>query len=124
MATIDVSELMEDPDFIDDIQIIARTQTVDQYGKGQTEEVAPRDAIGVVQPATSGKVLERLPEGIRISDVITIWTKEKLKTDENDAYSDLVVWNGERYTVKNAMPYGNWGDGYIQADCVREKPSL
>lgn len=53
-----------------------------------------------VQPA-SGTDLERLPEGLRTTDIVTVFTSDALRVaNETSGYkSDRVVFQGEEYEV-------------------------
>ena len=50
MAQISVTELLEDPDFVDPIQVITRTTTVNGLGENILTETV-LNTFGSVQPA-------------------------------------------------------------------------
>lgn len=122
MALVDVTELLTDPDFVDALTLIARVTTVNSKGENVLSEQS-FCSIGSVQPAT-GKTLQRLPEALRLADVSSFWIKGKVPVDGVDVYPDLIVWKNQRYAVQNIQDFTNWGQGWCEGTCVREKPSL
>jgi len=121
MAFIDVSELLLDPDFIDPVQVIHRSTSIDQYGSNVITEVC-FPTVASVQP-TTGRDLERLPEALRVKDVRTFYLKADLVADGDGRYPYVIVYRSQRYQVINTKPWLNWGQGWNEGLCVREKPS-
>lgn len=122
MGQIDVTELLHDPDFVGPLTIIHRVPTVNALGENTLSET-PLVTIGVVEPA-SGKTLQRLPDALRSADVSSFWVKGEIQTDGSGQYPDILVFNGKRYAVQNVLDYTNWGAGWCEGVCVREKPTL
>lgn len=121
MALIDVSELMSDPDFIDDFQIVRRSATVNNYGENEITENTI-NANGSIQSG-NGDTLKRLPDGVQLSDVVTIYSNFPIYAERKDNYADIVIICGERYQVVLVTPWRNWGTGYNRIDAVMEKPN-
>jgi hypothetical protein len=122
MAQVDVSAAMLDPDFVQSVTILRRSPTVDQYGQNQLlDKIIP--TIGSVQPAT-GKALMRLPEAFRVADVKSFWLKDTIVADSRCQYPDVLVADGQRYAVQLVFDWSDWGQGWTEGTCVREKPSL
>lgn len=115
MALIDVSELMVDPDFADEIQIVRSIQSVDATGLAQRAQQT-YDAIGVVQ-AGSGDQLELLPESQRTKSNMTVYTQFQLQEATDTTEADVVLWQGKSYRVMVTSQWTNWGGGYTQATC-------
>ena len=120
MADLDVTENLEDPDFTDTVGLITRSAVVNDKGKNVLTEVGPVDITAVVQPAGK-EALIFLPEGVRLSDSITIIYQGKLSTQRAGGYSDVILWQGDRYEVE-AIPgnWQNWGAGFTHALCILE----
>ena len=80
---------------------------------GRTENVETEiDAVGNIQPANA-ETLERLPEGDRNGDAISIYTPTELTSGTDSVQADVVIYNNARYLVKTAW---NWGDyGFCHA---------
>lgn len=122
MGQVDVSSILADPEMVDPIVHIHRKSWVNEYGENVlTEQGFP--TYGSVQPA-SGKTLMRLPELYRVVNVMSFWLRGKIITDGSSKYPDLLVFNGQRYAVQVVFDWTNWGDGWCEGTCVREKPAL
>lgn len=123
MALIDVSELLLDPDFVNPIQIIRRTSSVNSMGENVIDSETVIDTFGSVQPAKY-KDIQRLPEALRIEDVRSFYVKMEILQDGTSVYPDLIVWGGERFAVKTCAPWLNFGQGWNEGIAVREKPTV
>lgn len=121
MAQLDVSDLLLDPEFVDDITLINRTTEVDEFGMNILEE-EEFDTIGSVQPA-SYKQIQRLPEALRQADVRSFFVKMEIKTDGSTVYPDLIEFQGRRYQVQSVAPWLNYGRGWCEGICVEETPA-
>lgn len=122
MALVDVSDLLVDPDFVNDMSLIHRVPTIDIYGQQSLVETQV-DTIGVAEPS-SGRDLERLPDALRIKDVYTFWIKAQIVADGTSAYPDLILFNTNRYEVELILDWMNWAPGWCQCVAVRAAPSL
>lgn len=121
MAQLEISEIILDPDFTDPVQLIHRKPFVDQYGQNQLEEeVIP--TFGSVQPI-SGKMLQRVPDALKVSDVRTFWIQGTIVSDGQCQYPDLIVFRGQRFAVQTVLDWMNFGESYCEGLCVREKPT-
>lgn len=120
MADIDVSELLLDPDFVNDLQLIHRTATVNSFGKNVIVELTPVDTVGSVQPA-SQKDIMRMPEAMRLKDVRAFWIKAAILTDGSSQYPDIIVFSGKRFQVFAVEPWNNYGEGWNKGICVAEE---
>ena len=80
---LELGTLLDDPDFVIGFQVARRTRTTDDHGRAVTEEeILP--ARGAVQSATPEE-LERLPEGDRHKESISVWTLFALRDGNTDA---------------------------------------
>lgn len=121
MALVDVTELLSDPDFVDPVTQIKRVSQANSFGENVITSV-PFETIGSVQPA-SGKVINRLPEALRVADVKSFWIKGEITATEPGKYTDIIVCKGKRYQVQSVQDWSNFGEGYCEGTCVMEKPS-
>lgn len=121
MGNIDVTEILVDPDFIDPLVLIHRKPIVDSYGENTLTE-QPVSTFGSVQPV-SGKTLQRLPEALRVANVSSFWIKGKIVSDGSCQYPDVISFRGSRYAVQMVFDWTNWGEGWCEGTCVREKPT-
>lgn len=122
MAKLDVSFLMNDPDFVDPVSIVRRTTTINDYGENQLGETTIT-AIASVQ-AADGETLASLPEAARLTDVRNIFTKTELIQDENGKYSDVIIWQGKRYILMHVRPWDNFGAGWFKGVMQYEGASV
>jgi len=122
MAGIDITELLTDPDFCDQVQIVRRTKTVNNFGEGVLTSASPVNATMVVQPA-SGDILKKLPEGAVLTEYIQVWFRGSLSLQTVNGYSDIIVWQGRRFECYTPDDFSNYGAGYVSALCILEAPN-
>lgn len=122
MALIDTSDLLLDPDFLNALTLIHRKPRVDEFGQNILTET-PFATVGSVQPA-SGKTLMRLPEALRVADVSSFWIQGTIQADGTSQYPDIIVFRGNRYQVQTVQDWMNYGNGFCEGTCVREKVTL
>lgn len=122
MGQIDVTELLLDPDFVDPVVLTHRKPLVDNFGQNTLTEQSFQ-TVGSVQPI-SGKTLARLPEALRIANVMSFWIQGTIVSDGNCQYPDVISFKGVRFAVQMVFDWTNWGAGWCEGTCVREKPTL
>lgn len=119
MALIDVSDLLRDPDFTNIVGLIRRSSSINGHGEHVMAETAC-NIVASVQ-GVNAEDIARLPEGARLSDIITVYYRGDLQPESKGGYSDLIIWQGRRYTVKTVDEnFMNFGAGYTRALCVME----
>lgn len=109
--SLDVSYLLDDPDFCVAFAIERCTEAVDDKGRGElTREVIPWQ--GVIQPATPHE-LERLPEADRDKETITVYSREPLRPGQRPEGTapDIILWHARRYEVTSVEAW----IGYVRA---------
>ncbi len=114
MATIDVSELMDDPDFVDGVTVFRRNTAIGSNGRQTITEIRTDNVNAIVQPA-SGDVVAKLPEGARIDGAMSVWTRYTLRAMATGVQPDEIEWRGRRYVVSTLNDFDNWGAGYTNA---------
>lgn len=119
MALIDTSDLLLDPDFADSATLITRASSVNSYGEHVMVET--QSTITVVVQGANTEVIDRMPEGARLSDIITVHYRGKLNAESVNGYADVIVWQGKRYQVKEVEEdFMNYGAGFTKANCILE----
>lgn len=118
---IDISELIDDPDFAAPFAVTRVTNSVVQSGPA-AGELAPTHAqvgpyTGVIQPNGSPDALLVLPEGLRSNRAIVIWARERLYNggdfSARDEISDYITHDS---TIWRVFATKNWSQhGYWQA---------
>lgn len=122
MANLDCSELMTDPDFVDDISIITRFTQVNYLGENIIKETE-QFTVGSVQPASYVEI-QKLPEAMRVADVSSFWVKGDLIVASNPGeYPSILVFKGRRYQVQKIADWSNFGQGYQSGTCIVERPA-
>lgn len=119
MAKIDVSELLLDPDFLDTVTLIRRSVTIDTHGEAVIAETSSSVKMSV--QGSNTETLLRMPEGARLSDLITVYYRGVLTAESVGGYADVIVWGGRRYQVKEVPEdFSNYGGGFMMANCLLE----
>jgi hypothetical protein len=118
MANIDVSDLLADPDFVDDMKIISRKSSENSYGENKLAEVCT-DTVGSIQPV-SGKTLMRLPEALRVLNLKSFWVRGEIIAAAPGKYTDQLLFKGVRYNIQTVNDWTNWGEGWCEGTCIAE----
>jgi galactose-6-phosphate isomerase len=114
MPSLDVSGVLDDPDFSDDSLICMRNpQSMGSDGRAISVPV-PIPFSGVVTPI-SGQDLNRKPDGEYMTGSISIITRFILFSGQTGYSADVVKWNGRSYTVSEVKDYSLFGSGFIDA---------
>ena len=115
MASLDVSDVLDDPDFLDTtLMLRPRAVTVGQDGiASSTDGWLP--FAGVVIP-DGGQDLIQSGEGDAVQGDITIYTRTELTAGDSQRAADTVLWDGDPYRVINAQAW-RYGSGYFRAVC-------
>lgn len=126
MPMIDMSAALCNPFTIDQFNVIRRTETVNDNGRGVLTPTTIQGVYGVV---TQEKVKEihRRDDGSLPSAIIGIVTKFALTNNVQGLQADIVLWHGNQWLVQEIMDYSSWGEGFIKAtgflqDVVLVKP--
>src|SRR4051794_6728959 len=110
MANISVSELLFDPDFVDQCIVIRNEEIVGDDGVATyTEHRIP--IVASIQPS-SGDVLDINPDLIRTGGTYEIITTFPLVTATDVTKSDSVIWRETEFTVISVARFGNFGGQY------------
>ena len=119
MATIDVTRVLRNPRFQSACTHITRTAAVGATGRGSLAETET-DIQAVIQPA-SAQDIQKLPEGARQSEAIAVWADRLILAMRSGGYSDIIIYNSQRYEVKTAETWMNYGKGYTKAVATRQE---
>ena len=100
-----------------DYTITRRTPAARVNGVEQDPTSATFIIEACVQPA-SGRQLQRLPDGMRQSETIAVYTSTELKTIESAPLADLISFKGKSYELANVKPFDDLGNYF---ECVAVK---
>lgn len=116
MPTLDVTDVLLSPEFLDTTLVVKRSeQTVDNDGFAQNT-VTQTQFAGVV---TVDRSLEakRMQAGQVINGAILIVTTYRLTSGNTGVDADIVTYRGRDYRVTFVDPYTAYGAGFVQAHC-------
>ena len=90
------------------ITITHRTESPRLLGRTQPPTTVVVSAKASVQP-TSGRDLQRLPEGKGTQDLISVWTLAELLLGDvgSGILPDLILYQGSTYEVEHVEPWTN-----------------
>lgn len=108
---IDVSELMQDPDFASMVQILRPGMpTVANEGVYTPGEDEVINRVMIVQPASAEDRVNYLPEGERQLDAVKIYSDQLLNMADGDqVQSDKIIWLGNNFRIAFAKPWQQHG---------------
>jgi hypothetical protein len=116
-----VSELLFDPEYVDEIVQIKRAPSVNLRGENILGKVNVK-TVGCVVPA-SGKTIFKLPEDFRVADLYEFIIQGTITATAPGKYSDQLVFKGEVFNVQLVFDYSNWGAGFCAGTCIRQVPA-
>lgn len=114
---LDLSVLMQDPDFARQVILRRVVSSVSQYGETVLTAQTDRTISASVQ-ALSAERLAQLPEGSRLSDSIEVYSAERLITKTETEYADRIVVDDVVYEAHDRDDNLSLG-AYNVAICVR-----
>jgi len=115
MPLLDVSELLGDPMFADDITVIRSTRSVSTGGR-TVDTPSSYNTYGNVQPASEAQ-LQQLPDLERVGSYISVVTPFPLYCLTDTTAPDQVKWNHGTYRVAVVRDYTTYGSGFVEALC-------
>lgn len=113
VASLDVSDLLTDPDFCDPIVIQRNSQSVTAQGLGVT--TPSQVQIGACVVPAGSLDLYRGMDAELLKGKIHIYTRFPLTAGENGITADIVFWRGRQYTVSAVDDFSNFGIGFVDA---------
>lgn len=122
---LNIGELITDPDFCQDLQVIRRTG-VWSNGRFITKDETI-DTYGIIDPQVTEE-MQFNPDGVLIRGLIKVYTHmnlyttRKAATQTSDGYiSDIVKWQESNYIVLSEDNYLDYG--YRAYTCQLEEAS-
>lgn len=114
MADLDVSDVLDDPDFNVTVDVVRTAVATMSSGLAEAQP-APVSIVAVVIP-DAGMDLIQTGEGDAIQADITVYTRFDLTQGDALYGADIVYWQGDPYRVIRSQPYA-FGSGYTRAAC-------
>lgn len=116
MATLDVSFVLRDARFFDNLIVVKNTQQIGTNGRATNFRI--NTPIKGVVTANNGFTLDRLADGSVVKGAITIHTKHPLASGQNGEDADEIIWRNKHYIVQNVSDYAHVGKGFVCAVCI------
>ena len=117
---INVAELLTDPDFSQTFQLIRFDGVFANEGEYTQTQSPPINIVGVIQPAKQTDVVQFMPEGERLGNLIVVYCSQEIKaSDAKSQESDIVVWRGNQYRVVQAKPWLDHGYWQVFAEGIQ-----
>ncbi len=116
MPFIDVTDVLTDPDFADEITVRRRAETINGYGEAD-RTVTTISGVSAVVTVGSQKPLERNADGQVQPNTITVHSMFRLLDARVGQQPDVVTYNGQEFTVKKVFDWSRYGAGFICAEC-------
>lgn len=117
MPSLDVTDILLDPDFCEELVVQRRAETIN--GKGRAQK-----AVTVIDPAPFGVVLpqndvpmQRGPDQQNLPRLLQVHTPFRLRGPAPGFQPDIIIWNGDPFVVNKVHDFSRFGQGFIQADC-------
>lgn len=119
--SLDVSEVLTSPEFMDTVDVIRRSQVTNQFGEPVI--TSTKITISAVVTNAGPNDLKRLPEAQLFDSVISVITQFRLRGVSKDKTGasfqpDLVVWDGATYIVSTLDNYSRFGAGFMESLCT------
>jgi Na+/citrate or Na+/malate symporter len=112
---------MTDPDFVGQIQHVSRKTVQNSYGENILTDCTA-NTVGSVQPIST-KDIQKIPEAMRIANMLTFFIKGTIVASAPGKYSDILIFQGQRFQVMTVNDWSAWGAGYCEGMCIAEIPS-
>jgi hypothetical protein len=117
---INVADLLSNPDFAQTFQIIRSSGSFSNEGEYSMSLLTTLSMLGVIQPAKQQDVVQFMPEGERLGNLIVVYCAQELKaSDAKSQESDIIIWHSNRYRVAQAKPWLDHGYWQVFAEGIQ-----
>ena len=113
MALLDVSEVLEDPLFTSTVILVTAAEGFDSLGNPVWLNTSEKAIQAVV--TSDLKEMLRIPEELRIAGSILVrFPADLVPEGWSGTGFDEIIWNGQKYTVKDTGDYAQFGRGFLR----------
>lgn len=112
MPDLDVSDVLDDPMFEDQCDVMRRPETLVD-GRMQTGEVWFRK-VSIVITQQDPATLMRREDGVTVPRRIFVASRFRFYGASQGYQPDAIHWNGTVYYVEEVLPYTRYGDGFVE----------
>lgn len=107
---IDLSELMDDPEFTQAFTLRRRTGSFANEGEFTQAVPVELPLVGAIQPASPADLVRFQAEGERRNAMIKAWSDTEMHTSDGAGQQpDEIVWHGTVYRVIECVPWADHG---------------
>lgn len=116
--TIQVGDLVNDPDFATTFSVIRRTESIDSYGVSSLTTTTFNNVTGVITAEGEPLAVPMAQEedSTYARQTLIIYTQFRLYDPLTGYQPDLVVYFGNTYMIHKVTNYSTFG--YYRADCL------
>lgn len=116
MPLLDVTEVLLDPDFCEELVVKRRTQVVDNRGiASYLEQIL--NPIGVVTQGNPASVQRAADYTVAKGNILVHAYAFVFQEPMEDGACDIVLWNGNNYMVRKSYDWSTYGVGFTAAEC-------
>ena len=117
MPSLDVSDVLLDPDFMSK-GILHKRISIVVNDKGRSETKIAESKFNGVVTTNDGDKLDRHSDGTIIKGSINIHTRFVLSEGDADHQADEITWQGREYIVSQVLSNTQYGRGFVKAICI------
>lgn len=114
MPLIDMTDLLSDQDFSDDITVRRRTETISDGGVAEVED-ANLTMRGIV--TVDGEPVVQDSDYLHAQAIIEVHVPERLYDAATGYQPDVVVYGGLDFQVRKVSDFSRFGRGFCSAVC-------
>ena len=116
MPLLDVSDILLDPDFCEQLTVLRNPQSVANTGNAVVVPVT-LNPYGVVNPNSREETLRTDDYQSARQSITVLAYNFQFFNPSNGYSSDSVIWNGDTYAVVKVDNWMKYGIGYSKAEC-------
>ena len=114
MPSVDVSDVLFDPDLADIFDVVRQTEVVNDQGRSVVQSTRMCNIVGVIT-ATAPADLQRRDDGQMMPQKISVVTVFRLRGPAPGFQPDQIVYGGTTFTVTEILPFSRFGKGFVEA---------
>lgn len=122
MPTLDFSDVILSPELNDRFSLIRRTEVVSDAGRGAVSEVQTDNHIGIVTFGSGGN--KRDEDAQNASRTLNVITKVRLREAAPGVQPDVILYDGQRFTITKVEPWHRTGSGFVVAQALLQAASV
>lgn len=116
MPSLDVSDVLLDPDFMT-MDLVCKRIMVVVGDNGRSLKSEQSFQFSGVVTTNSGQNMDRREDGTLIKGAINIHTKTSLMAGDADQQADEITWKGKTYYVVQVLDNLHYGGGFNKVIC-------